>query len=115
MAIYNCNVSQTATGNSPCGWEHEERVESPSNNTVVGEDKCFGNTVEEQSGRGRNVRKSKRVTSEKTRLAQKRKQSNEEPNQCSKKPLQKKKFKHSTSRHKRTCNCNFLLNYYVVN
>lgn len=91
-------VPEKATGNSSHGWEHEERVESPSNNNVAGEEK---------SGRERNVRKS-------TRAAQKREKTSEEPNQRSEEPQKKKKkFKHSTRRQKRTCNCNFLQNCYV--
>lgn len=103
-----------ATGNSPHGCEHEERVGSPSNNTFVGEDGCYGNTIEEQSGRERNVRRSKRATSEKNRPTQKQKRFGEEADQCSQQPPKRKKFKHSTPRQKRSCKCNFLLNHYVV-
>ncbi|XP_024014073.1 uncharacterized protein LOC112088133 [Eutrema salsugineum] len=91
-------VPEMAARNSSRGLEHEDRVESASSNTVAGENGCI---AEEQSGRERNVRKSRRAEAEKSRAAQKRKKTSDEPNQCSQEP-QKKKFKHSTPRQKRT-------------
>lgn len=80
--------AQNASG----GWEHEEQVVSPcTNNTVAGEEK------EERSGRESKTGKTKRAT------ARKRKNTSKEPNESSEKP-EKKKFKHSTRRQKRTCN-----------
>nr|ABW81128.1 myb-transcription factor [Boechera divaricarpa] len=91
-------VPEMEARNASGGWEHKEQVVSPcTNNTVTaGEENCLGNTVEEErAGRECKIGNSKRTT------AQKRKNTREEPNKSSEKP-EKKKFKHSTYRQKRT-------------
>lgn len=93
-------VPEMEAQNAPGGWEHEEQVVSPcTNNAGTGEEeKCLGNTVEEErSGRKRKNGKHKGAA------ARKRKnRSEEEANKSSEKP--EKKFKHSSRRQKRTRN-----------